>query len=165
MISLTGFAAALIVLLSSGDVAGNPATVVIYDGKTTEIGSTKADDKDLWISTADLTRATGFELKPQGVCTDKFCFPLPADKKKEFVTDESSTTWFNLSAFARLLKQPVAHDAKHKIWFFGPRPEVQNNYLTSLIAPDFTLPDLNGKMHSLADFRGKKVLLLTWGSW
>ena len=26
-------------------------------------------------------------------------------------------------------------------------------------APDFTLPDQNGDMHSLADYRGKKVLL------
>lgn len=27
------------------------------------------------------------------------------------------------------------------------------------IAPDFTLPDQNGAMHSLADYRGKKVVL------
>ena len=26
-------------------------------------------------------------------------------------------------------------------------------------APDFTLPDQNGIMHSLADYRGKKVIL------
>ncbi len=26
-------------------------------------------------------------------------------------------------------------------------------------APDFTLPDQNGEMHSLADYRGKKVIL------
>lgn len=26
-------------------------------------------------------------------------------------------------------------------------------------APDFTLPDQNGKMHSLSDYRGKKVIL------
>ena len=26
-------------------------------------------------------------------------------------------------------------------------------------APDFTLPDQNGKMHSLADYRGQKVIL------
>ena len=27
------------------------------------------------------------------------------------------------------------------------------------MAPDFTLPDQNGEMHSLSDFRGKKVVL------
>ena len=37
--------------------------------------------------------------------------------------------------------------------------------LTSLDAPDFSLPDLDGKMHSLSEHRGKKVLLVSWASW
>lgn len=32
-------------------------------------------------------------------------------------------------------------------------------------APGFSLPDLNGKMVSLSDFRGKWVVLDFWGSW
>ena len=32
-------------------------------------------------------------------------------------------------------------------------------------APDFTLPDLAGKMVSLSDFKGKWVVLDFWGSW
>ena len=32
-------------------------------------------------------------------------------------------------------------------------------------APNFTLPDLNGKQVSLSDFRGKWVVLDFWGSW
>jgi len=32
-------------------------------------------------------------------------------------------------------------------------------------APDFTLPDLDGKLHSLSDHRGKKVLLIAYASW
>ena len=32
-------------------------------------------------------------------------------------------------------------------------------------APDFTLPDLAGHMHSLSDYRGKKVLLIAYASW
>ena len=30
---------------------------------------------------------------------------------------------------------------------------------TGIKAPDFTLPDQNGKMHSLKDYKGKKVIL------
>ena len=30
---------------------------------------------------------------------------------------------------------------------------------TGIIAPDFTLPDQNGQMHTLSDYRGKKVIL------
>jgi peroxiredoxin len=32
-------------------------------------------------------------------------------------------------------------------------------------APDFTLPDLNGKLHSLSDYRGKWVLVNYWATW
>jgi hypothetical protein len=121
--------------------------------------------KDLWVTLPDLTRATKFTLKPEGVCTATLCFPLPPGREKEFVARRGDTTWFNLTEFARLLKQPVAADAKLGIWYFGPRPEEQNAYLKTLIAPDFTLVDLHGAKHSLSDFRGKKVLLITWASW
>ena len=30
---------------------------------------------------------------------------------------------------------------------------------TGIQAPEFTLPDQNGEMHSLKDYRGKKVIL------
>jgi hypothetical protein len=139
--------------------------IVIYDGVATEVSSAPASSSDLWITTGDLTRATRFVIKPQGVCRDELCFPLPKSRKAEFVSKKGTTTWFNLSEFARLIKQPVVADQKNGVWYFGARASEQAGYLTSLKAPDFTLPDLNGKLHSLADFRGKKVLLVTWASW
>jgi peroxiredoxin len=36
---------------------------------------------------------------------------------------------------------------------------------TAGIAPDFTLPDLEGRLHSLRDYRGRKVFLCSWASW
>ena len=33
------------------------------------------------------------------------------------------------------------------------------------LAPEFTLPDLQGTPKRLRDFRGKKTLLYVWGSW
>jgi hypothetical protein len=72
--------------------------------------------------------------------------------------------WFNLASFAQLVHQSVAHDEALSAWYFGLRSD-QRQGLSSLEAPDFTLPDINGKSHSLGDFRGKKVLLLTWASW
>lgn len=144
--------------------------VVIYDNLATEIGPPPAspisvDNNDLWVTLADLKRATKFVLKPQGVCRDQLCFPIPKKRRAAFLSQQGSVTWFNLSEFARLLRQPVAHDDESSIWYFGPRAEEQNSYLGSFIAPNFKLPDMNGKLHSLSEFRGKKVLLLTWASW
>ena len=67
-------------------------------------------------------------------------------------------------ADAELVHQPVAHDAALSTWYFGLRSD-QRQQLNSLEAPDFTLPDLQGKLHRLSDFRGKKILLVTWASW
>ena len=155
----------LVLFVATGPDSRADAPVIIYAGVATPAAGAQAKDKDLWLTPADLARATRLELKPQGVCTEKACTPLPKERRDQFIKEQSGTTRFNLSEFARLLKQPVAHDAKHQIWLFGPRPQEQNSHLASLKAPDFTLPDLNGKQHSLSDFRGKKVLLITWASW
>lgn len=139
--------------------------VVIYDGVATSVSPMQGSSNDLWITTSDLARATRFVIKPQGVCREELCFPLPKNRKAEFVLKKSATTWFNLSEFAKLINQPVITDHKNGVWYFGARAAEQNGGLASFAAPDFTLPDLDGKLHSLSDFRGKKVLLVTWASW
>ncbi len=151
----------------ASEPSGQVRAVVIYDGAVTELRapSPSPQSKDLWVTLAELKRATGFVVKPQGVCRDELCFPLPKQRKGDFLVQRGKATWFNLSAFARLVNQPVAHDEKLAVWCFGPRPEAQNGYLETLEAPNFTLPDRSGRLHSLADFRGKKVLLITWASW
>jgi hypothetical protein len=137
---------------------------IVYDDVATDLSSAREDTSQLWISTVDLKRATRFELKPQGVCRDELCFPLPKARQQEFLHKEAGQSWFNLTAFAQLVHQPVAHDAALSTWYFGLRSD-QRQVLSALQAPDFTLPDLHGKPHRLSDFRGKKVLLVTWASW
>jgi hypothetical protein len=139
-------------------------TTIVYDDVATEITPATADASQLWITTADLTRATRFELKPQGVCREQLCFPVPKARASEFVRKSSAATLFNLLAFAGLVNQPVARDEQRSTWYFGLRSD-QRQGLASLQAPDFTLPDMAGTLHSLSHFRGKKVLLVTWASW
>jgi hypothetical protein len=164
------FALTLLTPLVSRATAPTHPTI-IFDNKSTELSSSltpapsNTTNNDLWITTEDLTRTTGFQLKPQGVCRKELCFPLPSARKSEFIVKRGNTQWFNLTAFARMLHQPIAHDETLATWYFGPRPEVQNNYLASFQAPNFTLPDMEGHPHSLSDFRGKKVLIITWASW
>lgn len=138
-------------------------STVIYDDVATEVCGL-SERGQLWIENVDLTRAARFELKPEGVCRGALCYPLPPSRQSEFLRDESGKSWFNLTAFAQLMSQSVAHDATNSVWYFGVRAD-QRRQLASLVAPDFTLPDIDGKLHSLSDFRGKKVFLVTWASW
>lgn len=138
-------------------------STVIYDDVPTEV-SAQVEAGQLWIDGDDLSRTTRFELKPQGVCRGCLCYPLPPSKQSKFLRNEGGKPWFNLTGFARSLSQAVSHDAAHSAWYFGVRPD-QHRQLASLEAPDFTLPDLDGKLHSLSDFRGKKVFVVTWASW
>jgi len=154
-----------VLLASTSSRAVNKDWVVVYDGTPTKVVANEDSSADLWITMADLKKATGFVVKPQGVCREQLCFPLPKARKTEFISKEGSVSWFNLSAFAKLVKQPVARDEKNGVWYFGKREDERSTYLASLKAPNFTLPDLAGKTHSLADYRGKKVLLITWASW
>ena len=162
----------LFLLASSPSFASNNRATVVYDDRATEVETTHFDQSspDLWLELNDLKRATGFEVKPQGVCREELCFPLPKARMREFLRpdpqakDAKMNSWFNLNAFAGLVHQPVAHDDALSMWYFGLRSDQQQR-LASLRAPDFTLPDMAGKMHSLSDFRGKKVFLITWASW
>ncbi len=157
------FLALLLTTCVSTPGSGTRVTI-IYDDKASELSDVNQDAGQLWISTADLKQATQFELKPQGVCRNELCFPLPKSQEAQFVQKNGGKTLFNLVAFARLVHQPIAHDEGLSTWYFGLRSD-QVESLTSLKAPDFRLPDMSGKMHSLSDFRGKKVLLVTWASW
>jgi AhpC/TSA family len=137
-----------------------PATI-IYGDQSTIVNSPLVEGDNLWLSNADLIRATGWELKPEGACLRDRCVPIPAGRESEFVR----SGLFNLSAFARHLGEPSVFDQQHAVWSFSDAPEEIGNRLSSLEAPDFSLPDLDGKLHSLSDYRGKKVLLMSWASW
>src|SRR5262245_40877014 len=76
---------------------------VIYDGRSTEVASSPStlSADSLWVTLPDLKGATGFALKPQGVCRDELCFPIPRGRRSAFLSRQGAATWFNLSEFAR----------------------------------------------------------------
>src|SRR5262249_43395135 len=106
---------------------------------------------------ADLPRINDFELKPQGACRADVCVPVTKNMTRG--------AFFNLTAFARAVGQPVVVDRRARVWSFGEIPVVRGEYLESRAAPDFSVPDRPGRLVHLSDFRGKKVLVLTWASW
>jgi len=136
---------------------------IIYGGRVSNPASAKPEGDNLWLGNADLTAVSGWELKPEGACKGDVCIPISPLREVEFVRDGGKA--FNLAAFARHLGQPVVHDDKNSVWYFGEAAMKRRESLTSLEAPDFELPDLDSKMHRLSDYRGKKVLLAAWASW
>jgi hypothetical protein len=153
----------LALLLALPAFAGTAVTVV-YESKVTTV-TAALPDPDLWLSLPDLTLASGFVLKPQGACLDEVCVPIPKVRETAFLRNVEGARWFNLSELARTLHQPSVHDAANAIWLFGMRTEAQMTLVNTLQAPDFRLTDWKGTERSLSDFRGKKVLLITWASW
>jgi len=138
-----------------------PKATLLYQDAETQVDAARIDGDQLWLALSGLEAATGWDLEPEGVCKSGICVPVPDARRSELIRDDL----FNLTAFADLIQQPVAHDKKNSIWYFGPAGWEWKSRLTSRHAPDFTLPDLAGQSHSLSELRGKKVFLLFWASW
>jgi peroxiredoxin len=58
-----------------------------------------------------------------------------------------------------------AGDAGELVIALALDPESRRQALRELRAPEFVLPDLEGRDHALAEWRGKKKLLMTFASW
>jgi hypothetical protein len=127
--------------------------IVLTDTGETTVTATN----DLWLSADDAERATGWMLKPEGMCQAELCVPLPAAAVRDGRID--------VAAFWQLLGRPVVHDAANEFWVLGAGADERNTALAGLIAPDFTLPDVAGVPHTLSALRGSKVFLSTWASW
>ena len=119
----------------------------------------RIDGDRVYLAPAALHAALGWELKPQGLCKDDRCVPVRGHA--DLVTDAG----VDLAEFATLLSRPLAVDLEERIACLGASAIDRSTQLASLDAPDFTLPDLNGRMHALSDYRGKKVLLVAYASW
>lgn len=144
--------------------ARTPVTI-LHDGKSTTVSSARTAEGDVWLTLADLAAATGWALKPEGVCRSEVCIPIPPGKLDAWVREHDGETWFNVTDFASHIEQPVARDTQHNVCSFGPPSFEWQDRLPLQMAPDFTLPDFEGNPHSLSDYRGKKVFLVTWASW
>ena len=131
------------------------ATTILYSDSTVKLDKTRPEGNDLWVRSADLPRINQFELKPQGACRADMCIPIP----KALNNGE----WFNLTGFSRKVGQTFVADSG--VWSFGDIPVLRGSFYESRIAPDFAVPDRQGRIVHLSDFRGKKVLVHTWASW
>ena len=134
---------------------------LLHEQRATQWADAAADGDALWLDGPAIEQATGWAWKPEGLCHGDRCVPLPPATKHELVRDGR----LNLAAMWRRSGQPVVHDAASRTWVLGTGAEQRGAALASLQAPDFELPDLDGRMHRLSQYRGRKVFLATWASW
>ena len=98
-----------------------------------------------------LTEATGWTLKPEGLCRDDVCVLVPDD-----VRDDPIALWTRLG-------WPVVSSGDDV--YLGEGASTRADALAGTVAPNFTLKDIDGVEHSLSDHRGKKVLISSWAPW
>ena len=133
-------------------------TTILYDERTTEVAAAQVDGEHVWLEADDFSAATGWKLESAGLCRGDACVRTEPSWR-----DPAGR--IDLGAFARHMGQPIVHDEPNNVWAFGESVSTRREQLFSLDAPDFTLPDLDGNLHSLSDYRGKKVFMYSWGSY
>lgn len=133
------------------------STTILYGDRTTATEA-RAEGAHLWLRPDEFHAATGWKLETEGLCRGDACVRV-------------DTAWrgtgdtLDLAAFATHLGQPLVRDADSATWAFGAAVSTRRDQMFSLVAPDFALPDLDGRLHRLSDYRGKKVFLHSWGSY
>ena len=158
-------------------------TTLIYAGRPPYRTTATAAGDDLWLTSDELAAATGWELTPQGLCQADRCVRIPHGREDELVRETQLTATgahltatggqgsrqgprrVNVAALARLLEQPVLRDNAWVVWYVSDAAPARRAATQSLQAPEFQLPDLEGCLHSLSDYRGNKVFLVSWASW
>lgn len=135
------------------------ASFVLLDvGRPTEVEAT-VDHGGVWITAGGVDAALGWELKPEGLCRDDTCISVAGHPG--FSRDGA----IHLQALADLLGRPLARSVEEGVAYLGPPLDLYDQTVGVLQAPNFTLPDADGHLHSLSEHRGSKVLLAVWASW
>ena len=107
------------------------------------------------VEPAEFLAATGWESKPEGMCKDVRCVPVPDAVGADGLIDVASV--------AERLRMALVHDDAAGVWALGP--ESGGQALSSAAVPALTLPDADGNPFDLTSLHGRKVLLVAWASW
>jgi hypothetical protein len=114
---------------------------------------------ELGVSANDFARATGWTLKPEGLCKGEVCVPV------RDTSAMSDGTAIDVAEFARVTGRNMVIDASRNVVAIGEQASSRAALMATLDAPNFSLPDINGNLVSLSDFANRKKLILAWSSW
>ncbi len=133
-------------------------TITILGEEVTTVSGEWADGRPL-IKPEDLPAATGWTLKPEGLCRGDQCV-MVGDGSAIRVGDK-----LDLAAVANAADQPALVDADAGVVVVGRPNAARRAAVHDRLAPDFTLADLEGVSHRLSDYADKKRLLVAFSSW
>jgi len=136
-----------------------PELFTLIDGDRVISLRASLDGDAVRIAPDELRDATGWALKPEGLCQGDLCIPV---RDRAALADAHGV---DLAAFAHALDRPLALDVTERAAALGTSAAERSAALATLEAPDFTLPDLHGHLHTLSAHRGKKALLIVYASW
>jgi hypothetical protein len=111
------------------------------------------------VDPADLPAAIAWELKPDGLCRAEVCVPVRDPDALR------AGARLDLAAVAEALDRPSALDAESGVMAVGEPRALRRQAREGLVAPTFELPDLDGALHRLEEWRGRKKLLTAFASW
>ncbi len=131
----------------------------VIDQVETEV-ELHVDGDTVRVGAEHLERATGWVLKPEGLCRGDVC--VPVRDRGELVDDDGRV---DVEAFAHALGRVVAIEAEPAVVVFGDGAAHRRAALQSLEAPDVTLPGLDGTDHRLSEWAGRKRAIVAWASW
>jgi hypothetical protein len=131
----------------------------LIEGSAVHALDATLEGERVFLLPAALERATGWQLKPEGLCREAVCVPV---RDRAALTGKAG---IDLAVFAAALGLPLALDRAERAAALGTAAADRRASLASLEAPDFSLPDLAGRRHTLAEQRGKKALLIAYASW
>ena len=134
------------------------AFTLIHDGVSRTLEATVASGR-VALAASVVEEALGWKLQPEGLCQGDVCVPV---RDRDALLSQQG---IDLEALAQTLGRPLALDVEAGAAALGTSASDVSARLATLEAPDFSLPDLGGVLHSLSEHRGKKVLLIAYASW
>ncbi len=117
--------------------------------------------ESLRVDPVEFERHTGWAIRPEGLCKDDRCVPVPGAAST--ATPGAEGTRLDVTLIAGRLGMPLIRDEVSGLWCLGP--EAGGRALAGAHAPDLILPDAGGGEFHLSSLRGLKVLLVAWASW
>ena len=106
----------------------------------------------------EFSARTGWEVKREGACKGEVCVPLPDEVR-------TADGRIDVRVIGERLGMPLVADDAHGLLALGPETAVTGRALTTAVAPDLDLTDIDGAPFRLSSLRGEKVLVVAWASW